>query len=75
MLIKNGGFMEVWRRFRAGNGLSKIIQQVHRDKKLTYEQRHKYLSFKKNVHIDEKTTKNLRISHVAGCNENTYQKP
>ena len=46
-----------------------------RDKKLTYEKRPKYLSFQNNVHIDEKTEKNLRILHVAACNENTYQKP
>ena len=48
---------------------------MSRDKKLTYEKRPKYLSFQKNVHIDEKTAKNLRILHVGACNENIYQKP
>ena len=35
--------------------------QISRDKKRTYEKRPIYLSFQKNVHIDEKTGKNLRI--------------
>jgi hypothetical protein len=47
--------------FRSYLTLKHFYYFITRDKKLTYEKRPKYLSFQKNVHIDEKTGKNLRI--------------